>query len=97
MVELQTTDLLLLRHLLLLHLLLVGQRRISSCSCTRSEFPPTADHGIFLAQKLEVGEAAAAGGHDTSNGSDGDGGSSKWTKHPVRWNRRSSKWIKWTL
>jgi hypothetical protein len=79
MVEIQSTDLLLL----LLLLLLVGQRRISSCSCTRSEFPPTADHGIFLAQKLEVGEAAAVGAHDASNGSDGDGGGSKWTKWTV--------------
>jgi hypothetical protein len=26
-----------------------------------------------------------------------DGGGSKWTKHPVCWNRRSSKWTKWTL
>jgi hypothetical protein len=44
MVDLQSTNLLLL---------LVGKRRISSCSCNRSEIPPTADPGILLEQNLE--------------------------------------------
>jgi hypothetical protein len=44
MVDLQSTDL----------LLLLGKRRISSCSCNRSEIPPTADRGILLEQNLEA-------------------------------------------
>jgi hypothetical protein len=45
MVDLQSTKLLLL---------LLGKRRIDSCSCNRSEIPPTADRGILLKQNLEA-------------------------------------------
>jgi hypothetical protein len=44
MVDLQSTDL----------LLLLGKRRISRCSCNLSEIPPTADPGILLEQNLEA-------------------------------------------